>query len=66
MHKTYIDMQANPVNAYLPEYRIAQVKFTRKVKELLAVSTNTRSSRCEDHKRIQGKCGIPTPRTDAA
>ena len=52
MHKTYIDMQASPVNTYLPEYRIAQVKFTRKVNELLAVSTNTRSSRCEDHKRI--------------
>lgn len=40
MHKTYIAMQDNPVNAYIAERQIAQINFTRKVNELLAVSTN--------------------------
>lgn len=66
MHKTYIAMQDNPVNAYIAERQIAQINFTRKVNELLAVSTNTRSSRCEDKERIQGIRGSQTPRTDAA
>lgn len=66
MYKTYIDMQDNPVSAYRAERRIAQINFTRKVNELLAVSTGTRSSRCEDKERLQGKRASQTPRTDAA
>lgn len=66
MNKTYINLQANLVNAYPPEFMAAQVNFIRKVNELSAVITDALISLCEYTERIQGTCGSKTVRTCTA